>query len=103
MTFRKLLVLGGLGGFLYAHRKRGGEWTLDSFKDTGRELLGSARTRADELRTKAEGKIHEVVGQVKEDIKGRHEVGDVSGVEQGGKFADDVTGYGSSGYGYNRR
>jgi hypothetical protein len=102
MTFRKLLMLGGIGGFLYAHRKRGGEWTLDSFKDTGRDLIGSAKTRADELRSKAENRLHEVVGQVKEDIKGRHVASDVSGMEQGGRFADDVTGYGDSGYGYKR-
>jgi hypothetical protein len=103
MTFRKLLMLGGIGGFLYMHRKRGGEWTLDSFKDTGRELIGSAKSRADELRSKAENRLHEVVGQVKEDIKGRQEASsDASGIEQGGRFADDVTGYGNSGYGYKR-
>jgi hypothetical protein len=99
MTLRKAIMLAGIGGFIYAHRKRGGEWSLDSFKDTARELVDSGKSRANELRSKAENRIQDVVGQVKDDIKGRHQA---TGVEEGGQFSEDVTGYGSSGYGYSR-
>ena len=35
MTFRKLMMLAGIGGLVYAHRKRGGQMTLESFKQSG--------------------------------------------------------------------
>ncbi len=100
MTFRKLMMLAGIGGFVYAHQKRGGQLSVASFKDTGRELFGSAKTRVEQLRTQAEGRIQEVVGEVKEKLGNQKT--EVAGVEQGGQFADDVSGYGSSGYGYRR-
>lgn len=97
MTFRKLLLLGGIGGFVYAHRKRGGQMTLDSFKQTGREFLDMAKSRVDQIKSQAESRLQGVKGEssdVQSDVIGKPHV------ESGGSFADDVTGYGSSGYGY---
>ena len=48
MTFRKLMMLAGIGGLVYAHRKRGGQMTVDSFKQSGRDLVETARTRVQE-------------------------------------------------------
>lgn len=94
MTFRKLIMLAGIGGFVYAHKKRGGKMTLESFKQTGRELLNEAKNRASSLRSQAEQRIHDVQGRVAESQPGVS-----SNIERG---ASDVTGYGSSGYGYRR-
>jgi hypothetical protein len=98
MTFRKLMMLAGIGGLVYAHRKRGGQMTLESFKESGRTLLDAAKTRANDLRSQAEGRIHDVAGKVVD--KTQAQTGDVT---QGGSFADDVTGYGTSGYDYGTR
>ena len=38
MKFRTMLGLAAVGGLLYWHRKRGGEWTMASFQDTARDL-----------------------------------------------------------------
>ena len=105
MKFRNLLMLAGIGGLVYAHKKRGGQMTLESFKSSGRDLLDKARTRIDDLKSQAESRIHDVAGKVVDSTGGDARVGtDINaGVEQGGKFSDDVTGYGSSGFGYGTR
>jgi hypothetical protein len=99
MTFRKLMMLAGIGGLLYAHKKRGGQMTIESFKQSGRDLLDAAKGRAQTLRSEAESKIHEVAGRVadKTSMQGT-DVG--SSVDTG--VGSDVTGYGSSGYRYPR-
>ena len=87
MTFRKLLLLGGIGGLVYAHRKRGGEWTLDSFKQSGHDLINGIKSKASDLRSQAESRLDDVVGKAHD-----------TNVDLGS--SKDVTGYGSSGYGY---
>jgi hypothetical protein len=105
MKFRNMIMLAGIGGLVYAHKKRGGEMTLESFKNSGRDLLDKARSRVDDLKAQAESRIHDVAGKVVDSTGGDNKIGgDINaGVEQGGQFADDVTGYGSSGFGYGRR
>jgi hypothetical protein len=91
MGFRKLLGMAALGGFLYAHHRRGGQLTMDSFKDTARGLLDDVKMRARDMKEQAEQKLRE---------QRRGEFGTES------RVGDDVTGYGSSGFGYtdpNRR
>ena len=50
MTFRNLLLLGGIGGLVYAHRKRGGQMTVDSFKQSGNDLIAGIKSRVADLR-----------------------------------------------------
>ena len=91
MTFKKLLMLGGIGGLVYAHRKRGGQMTLDSFKQSGRDLIDGLKSRAMDLRQQAEQKLQDAnIGGSKQSFGS-----DVSSV------GSDV-GYGSTGYDYNR-
>lgn len=45
MKIRTLLGLAAIGGVAYAHNKRGGEWTLDSIKDTLRDLFTTAQDK----------------------------------------------------------
>lgn len=89
MKFRNLIMLAGIGGLVYAHRKRGGQMTLESFKQSGRELLDMAKNRAETLRSEAENRIHDVTGRVADQ-------GSVQGsnIDQGGTMGDDVSGYG---------
>jgi hypothetical protein len=90
MAFKKLVGLAALGGFLYAHNRRGGPMTLDGFKQTARSLLDNAKMRARDIKTQAEQKLNDNrVGTA----------GDFATAARSG-IADDVTGYGSPGYGY---
>ncbi len=69
MKLRTVIGLAALGGLLmYAYRRRGGEFTLASFKRTARDLFGRARTearalkdRAEKLKERAESRITEEV------------------------------------------
>src|SRR5687767_1237872 len=92
MTFRKLAALAGIGGLLYAHRRRGGQFTLDSFKQSWNDLVAGAKTRAADIRTQAESRLHDAAAKVSDAT-------DVSR-QSFSNSAADVTGYGSSGYGY---
>jgi len=46
MRLGSLLGLAALGGFAYAHKKRGGQMNLESIKQTARSLLSDAQVRA---------------------------------------------------------
>ena len=89
---KKLVGLAALGGFLYAHKKRGGTLTMDSFKDTARGLFDNAKSRARQMKTDAEAKLADVRDDVRDEF--------ASAQNKAGNFGDNVTGYGSSGYGY---
>lgn len=89
MTFRKLLLLGGIGGLVYAHRKRGGQMTVESFKQSGNDLIAGIKSRVADLRSQAESRLDDVVGKA-------HDVGESSSFGT----SREVSGYGSSGYGY---
>lgn len=94
MTFRKLVALAGIGGLLYAHKRHGGTFTMDSFKQSWNDLIAGARTRAQDLRTQAETRLHEAATKVSDATDTAK-----SSTSDFGS-AKDVTGYGSSGYGY---
>jgi hypothetical protein len=91
MTFRKLMMLAGIGGLVYAHRKHGGQMTLESFKQSGRDLLDSVKTRANDIRSEAEIRVHDAANKV----------ADKTDTSFGG--SGDVGSYsGSGGYDYSR-
>ncbi|HEY5921290.1 MAG TPA: hypothetical protein VIV11_06450 [Kofleriaceae bacterium] len=85
---KKLVGLAALGGFLYAHKRRGGQLTMDSFKQTARSLVSDAKMKAQDLKAQAEQKLNE------KRVAGADDFASAS------KMADDATGYGTSGYGY---
>lgn len=92
MTFRKLIMLAGIGGLVYAHRKHGGQMTLDSFKQSGRDLLDNLKSRATDIKSQAETKLHDATNKVAEKTE-----------TQGFGTAGSDAGYsGSSGYDYGR-
>ena len=51
MKIRTLLGLAAVGGAYYAHRKRGGELTAESVKDSLRALRDSVGDALDKLKT----------------------------------------------------
>ena len=59
MKIRTMLGLAAVGGLAYYHRQRGGEWTLDSFKDTGRHLLKSLQKTGERAKKEALDKMDE--------------------------------------------
>jgi hypothetical protein len=74
MKLRTVVGLAAFGGLLvYAYRRRGGEFTLESFNRTARELFGRARAearalkdRAEKLKDRTENRItHEVSNTVR--------------------------------------
>ena len=95
MTFRKLMMLAGIGGLVYAHRKRGGAMTLDSFKQSGRDLIDGFKTRAADIRTQAQTRLHDAANKVADKTNAE------TGTQSFGSGVEDV-GYGSSGYDYGR-
>ncbi|HEU4615606.1 MAG TPA: hypothetical protein VFS15_26105 [Kofleriaceae bacterium] len=61
MKLSTVIGLAAAGGFLYVHKQRGGELTLDSFADTARSLFDRARSNALEAKDRTEKKaVHEV-------------------------------------------
>lgn len=62
LSFKRLIGLAAIGGVAYVHKQRGGDWTLDSMKDTLRHLWSSANTRLgpvkDELRDTLDRAAH---------------------------------------------
>jgi hypothetical protein len=51
MKLRTMFGLAAIGGLLYAHKRHGGTFTIDSFRQSGRDLWNGARNR---VRTYAE-------------------------------------------------
>lgn len=65
MKLWTVVGLAAIGGFLYLHKQRSNEFTLESFKRTARELLGRAKGEAVELKDRAEDQVtHEVASTV---------------------------------------
>lgn len=50
LTFKRLVGLAAIGGFAYAHKQRGGDWTFDSIADTARTLWRQAATRIEPVK-----------------------------------------------------
>ena len=90
MTLRKLVGLAAIGGFLWQHKKRGGQMNMNSFKQTFNGLLDDAKSRAQDIKAKAAAKLDETRTAVADDFASASRTGE----------AADVTGYGSAGYGY---
>ena len=65
MKIRTMISLAAVGGFLYVHFRRGGALTLESLRQTGRELFGRVKAEATELKDRAGKKVmHEVASTV---------------------------------------
>jgi hypothetical protein len=79
MKLRNLFGLAAIGGLVYLHRKRGGEFTVDSFKDSARQLWDGIQRAADHARKDADRRMRE----------GAREVGRVA--DEVGRVADDVS------------
>ena len=57
MKFRTMLGLAAIGGILYMHKKRGGEWTMDSFKDSAKQLWKGIEQNAEKAKKTAQQAI----------------------------------------------
>jgi hypothetical protein len=66
MKFRNLVGLAAIGGLIYAHKRRGGVMTIESFKQSAHDLLEGTKSRAQELRSRAESRLHATAGKVAE-------------------------------------
>ena len=85
---RKLLGLAALGGLLYAHKRHGGDWNINSFKKSGHDLVDAAKSRSQNIREKASTRMHQVADKVKERRQGNETI------------IEDVTARSTTGYGY---
>ena len=91
---KKLVGLAALGGFLYAHKQRGGTLTFDSFKQTARGLMSDAKLKLRDMKSQAEQKLQDTR------VAGGDDFADAS---KQSSFSDQTSGYGSPGYGYGDR
>jgi hypothetical protein len=60
MKMRNMLGLAAIGGLLYMHKKRGGEWTLESFRDSARQLWTGVQASAEKAAAEAGRHLREV-------------------------------------------
>ncbi|HTR49530.1 MAG TPA: hypothetical protein VMJ10_02420 [Kofleriaceae bacterium] len=60
MKLHNLLGVTAIGGLVYLHRKRGGEWTLESFQDSLRQLWKGVQNAADQARAEGKRELHEM-------------------------------------------
>lgn len=103
MALKKLVGLAAIGGFLYANKKRGGQLTLESFKETARSLIDDLSARARELTARAEQKLQEqrAGGRVTGESAGTSAgTARTSATEQAEQSPEQTTAYGSAGPGY---
>jgi len=73
MKIRTMLGLAAVGGLLYLHRKRGGEFTVDSFRDSARELWHGIQNSAERARAEAKQAVREGARKVED---AAHRAGD---------------------------
>ena len=102
MKIRTMLGLALIGTAVYAHKQRGGEMTLDSFKQSFRDLIGAIQNKAEKVETKARAKAKDLAGTVEAKAK---DFGDKV-ADKAQDVANAAGGYGTdSGYGSytNRR
>jgi hypothetical protein len=74
MKIRNLIGLAAIGGLVYLHRKRGGDFTVASFKDSVRQLWDGIERAAQQTRHEAEKRVREgakEVGRVADDASKR--------------------------------
>ena len=69
MKIRTMLGLSAIGGALYLHRKHGGEWTIESFKESLRDLWAGMQERSKEIGEKAQDKLREAADKVDDATK----------------------------------
>jgi len=62
LTFRRLVGIAAIGGFAYAHKQRGGMWTLDSMMDTARHLWSRAMSKSSEVKDSLRDSAQRSVG-----------------------------------------
>jgi hypothetical protein len=104
MKIRNMLGLTLLGTALYAHKQRGGELTIDSFKKSLKDLLLAIKNEP--FVDKAQVKLRDAAFKAKVIVEDAAE-----NLEQKAKrvtsttrgFADDIGGYGADGNGTPRR
>lgn len=108
MKIRTMLGLGLVGTAIYAHKQRGGEMTIDSFKQSLNDLVkaiqnkaSDVKDRAEDFADKAQDKMKDAAGKAKSVAKdaantAQDKAKDVASTTRG--FADDASGYGTSGY-----
>ncbi len=71
MKIRTIIGLAAIGGFIYAHTRRGGQFTLESFRQTALELLGQAKAEASELKGRAGKVMHDAGSAVADAAESR--------------------------------
>jgi hypothetical protein len=59
MRIRNMLGLAAIGGLLYMHKKRGGEWTVESLRDSARQLWNGVQAGAEKAAEEAKRQLKE--------------------------------------------
>ena len=76
MKIRNMFGLAAIGGLLYLHKKRGGEFTMESFRDSAKQLWHGVQASAEKAKAEAKrqlkdagDKITTAASDIKQDIK----------------------------------
>ena len=103
MKIRNMIGLALIGTAVYAHKQRGGEFTVESFKQSFRDLVNAIQNKADRVEGMARDRARDLAGKVESKAKDlgdkvASKSQDVASTTRG--FGDNMTGYGSD---LNRR
>jgi hypothetical protein len=72
MKLRMIIGLAAIGGLVYLNKRRGGEFTLESFKRTVSELFGRAKAQVKELKDRTEAQVTHKVANSTAKATGPH-------------------------------
>jgi hypothetical protein len=75
MKIRTMIGLGAIGSLLYLHRKRGGEWTVDSFADSAKQLWHGVQKAAEKAADEAKKQLDEARSQMQSAKAGMQSTG----------------------------
>lgn len=64
MKIRDMIGLALVGSLVYLHRKRGGDWTLESFKDSLQQLWHGIEASAEKAKAEAKRQLKDVRSEV---------------------------------------
>jgi len=64
MKIRTMVGLAAVGGLLYMHKRRGGDWTLASFEDSARQLWHGVEAAAEKAKAEAKRQLRDAKSEV---------------------------------------
>ena len=69
MKIRSMLGLAAIGGLLYLHKRRGGEFTIESFADSAKQLWHGVQAGAEKAKAEAKRTMRDARTEIERTAK----------------------------------